>query len=567
MKTRLSVLISSLVVLTILSLTISSAAVSTGEFTVGNEPPTLSNLQVQDSATHWDNYDISGILDTHDITPNFRWNMADPNPDTLRTKVCISSAPGLCDIVNDTNLSVIDTYTIASGLTWPACGSSKIYYIDLTPNDGQIDGAVYSATFQILNSVPVISGFAMAPSVTATTTHSQTPTFSWTSTDADDGSENHWPADVITDSVYVGDTCGSGLYLNKPTGANPTGEIASTIPWGAIIGTVSTKNFCTRLVSSDSVCTTTSDNTLQLIDNIPDPALLVAGENIFLSDSAITASDSCIDFLPQNCTIAPLAGTYTSVNIEARVQDIDADCSAITHSAQVTLKYPGKDYVYSLTYSRMVGDICYFTASIPSDDPAGIEFFRNPGGYNLELIVISQGGSLPAATHTWEYLSLVDIDYPALIYLGDKVQDGGNGIQLGQWNPGLSLAAMTNWGNRALTLLWEATDPQLTTTTPKLVGCSGHNATCWDLTTKDDFQVDDDTIQGETTETVLIPSNIPETPANVIFEPTGGLSICNIMTCVTPTTANLNTYFHIAPPIGLQTGTYQTALTITTNAI
>jgi hypothetical protein len=190
-----------------------------------------------------------------------------------------------------------------------------------------------------------------------------------------------------------------------------------------------------------------------------------------------------------------------------------------------------------------------------------------PGVYNAEITVNSQAGALAPGVKQWEYLTLVGIDYSDTVYLGDRAVDGGNGIQLGQWNPGLALALMTNWGNKNLNLDWEATDPELSTIIPKL-GCSSSTGTCWDLTSKDDLQVDDDNIQGEVVETGLTPINIPETVLRAGFQPAGGLDVCDVITCNSVALdETLGTYFHIAPPTGLQTGTYQTTITITTNVI
>src|SRR3989344_2954518 len=98
MHKQISVLLLSLI-LTISFLNLSIAAISTGEFQIGNEPPVASNLEVQDSSTHFDDYDSDSIMNTHDITPTFQWDLADPNPDPITTRICISSSSArTCDL-------------------------------------------------------------------------------------------------------------------------------------------------------------------------------------------------------------------------------------------------------------------------------------------------------------------------------------------------------------------------------------------------------------------------------------------------------------------------------------
>ena len=84
----------SIAVILMISLSYLVLSQTTGEFTIGNEAPIISDFEVQDGANSWD----STILDTHDLSPTFRWIATDPNPDTLTSTLCISSSPGACDI-------------------------------------------------------------------------------------------------------------------------------------------------------------------------------------------------------------------------------------------------------------------------------------------------------------------------------------------------------------------------------------------------------------------------------------------------------------------------------------
>ena len=124
------------------------------------------------------------------------------------------------------------------------------------------------------------------------------------------------------------------------------------------------------------------------------------------------------------------------------------------------------------------------------------------------------------------------------------------------------MATIFNKGNVVLELNWNATDPSIDGSE-----CDGNTATCWDLSTNDDLQVDDDNLVSETTETQLNAANIPENPTGVLFQPTGGLNICNVITCDSGIGETLDTYFHIKPPLGLSPGSYETEFTVTANPI
>ena len=172
----------------------------------------------------------------------------------------------------------------------------------------------------------------------------------------------------------------------------------------------------------------------------------------------------------------------------------------------------------------------------------------------------SQAGKLSSFqnNHVWEYQGLFAVEYPTAVFLGDPAVDGGDGIQLGQWNPGMSLAEMINHGNILLNIEWDATDPSSDASI-----CDGNTATCWDLSIADDLQIDDDSDVVDDTGSLSV-INVPETPSRVAFVPTGGLDICSTMICNDALLdETLNTYFHIKPPTGLSAGDYETTLTMT----
>jgi len=291
-----------------------------------------------------------------------------------------------------------------------------------------------------------------------------------------------------------------------------------------------------------------------------------------LSDS-VSGLTTCTQAPTQFCWITPLQGDYTSVEAKLTIDDQDADCSDLNHDATIVLCL--EDYAtggacdtgqgvfrsYDLSFAGMTGSECDFTISIPSGDAVnGIVFFEAPGNYKAYAEAVSQTGNLLSGfttSHGWQYSSLPNIEVPATVLLGD------DNIQLGSWNPGTSLATFTNKGNVLLTLDWDATDPEEETVDPKL-GCSGHTTTCWDLSTADDLQIDDDSDLTDDTGNLAV-ANIPETGVSTVnFNPVGGLAVCDAFDCNNPALEEtLDVYFHIKPPVGLQPGNYETDIRVT----
>ena len=546
---------------------------SVGQFTIGNEAPTIQSgsFGVQDSANGFDAIN----LDTHDLTPSFEWVVNDNNPDTLSSSICIGTATGLCDVLAETIIG--STFISGNLVSYEYTGTgigfnqgsdcnantcSKDYIVKLIANDGQDS---YSEEFIVsfLNDVP------NTPSgLTPSETHDQTPSLSWTATDGDDGSVNKWPMDTLTYHIQIGDIAGGEEYLADPFGLTPSASAGNPIPWGTPGSTEARNTVQVRIWSTDNTGINSAfyDTTLDLVDNLPELM------NIYMSDNVIDElTASCIDFL-QPCNINPLAGNYTSVNILLRINDTDEDCSLSTHSANAVLckvvdgsldvcdDLTNADYPYTLDFVSANGNECDFSISVPAGDPNGIEFFLAPNNYKMFLKASSQAGAstTPIDQVRWTFSSILAFDYPSSVFLGDRQAEGGDGIQLGQSNPGLPIATMTNYGNNVIGIEWEATDPSSDAST-----CNGNTATCWDLSTAPDLQIDDDTSSGEPVETLLTSVNVPEGPARVSFEPAGGLQICNAFACNSGTGEKLNTAFHVTPPVGLSAGDYQTTFTIT----
>jgi len=573
------ILISAIILIVVLAVSFFSYTVfsqTAGRFTVGNEAPYITGFEIQDGSSSWD--DGSGGYDTHDYTPNFRWDVEDNNPDTLTTSICIGTAVSLCDIVDESvagSYSGGDTVTYTSSATLTLeqtdCSGatcSKTYYVDVKVDDGQVE-KTSSFTFDLINSVPDLPS-----TLTPIESHDQTPDLSWTATDADDGSVDKWPADNLVYHIQVGAAApGDEDYLADPAGASASATITNPIPWGIPGATEARTTTYVRIWSTDNLGINSNnyEPTFDLVDNLP------SFVNVYLSDAVVSKStDSCIDFLPQNCHITPLAGDYTSVNAILTIDDLDADCSGLTHTAKLILcrvdsggaeicdEINNTHYVYDLNFDSATATNCDFTISIPASDPQGIEFFRAPGVFKMFIKATSQAGTstTPWNNYAWEYGTLPSLTYTDAVFLGDRVVDGGDGIQLGTWNPGLSAATMINHGNIILNLDWDATDPSSDAST-----CDSHTSTCWDLSTIDDLQVDDDSDLTDDTGNLAV-TNIPETPTTIGFQPVGGLNICDAMACDNiALDETLDTYFHIRPPVGLSAGDYETTFTITMNAV
>jgi len=544
---------------------------ATGEFTVGNEAPSLSNFEVQDGASSWDSTDFN----THDATPTFRWDVDDANPDLLTASICLGTSVGVCDLADESagTYNPGDTATYTSSLltieqtdcTAELC--SKTFYLTINVTDGSLMVS-QDFTFDLINTVPTMPSDLLVDASAVLETHNPLPTLTWTATDSDDGTTDKWPEDTLTYHIQVGAaTQGDEDYLADPSTSSASADVSSSIPWGTPGTTQAITTTYVRVWSTDDLGINSDyyDTTLDLIDNLPQFT------NVFLSDAPISPTASCIDFLPQPCFISPLSGDYTSVNIKLTIDDADEDCSDLTHTNKLVLclvnaSQPdlcdltnNADYIYDLTFEGSIDSSCDFSIAIPESDSRGIEFFNSPDIYKMYISSESQAGkSTTPWNQAWELSSLFAIDYTDSVFLGDRVADGGDGIQLGVWNPGLSSAIMTNFGNKDLNLEWEATDPSTDAST-----CSSHTATCWDLTTANTFQIDDDNIQGESTETNLNAENVPESPTRIQFNPTSGLQICDVITCSSGIGETINTYFHIQPPVGLSPGNYQTDLTIT----
>ncbi|MEA3430532.1 MAG: hypothetical protein U9R08_04630 [Nanoarchaeota archaeon] len=515
---------------------IGDAVNSTNE-TIQNTPPNQpSGFEIQDGAANWD----SSSLDTHDQTPNMQWTTSDNDGDTVTTYVCISTTSGnrdtnTCDAYSSSTSS--DAVSAVSGLDYS--GTNRTYYVRLTPNDGSENGTAYDVEFNLLNSLP-----AQPTSFLPLDTHDQTPTLTWTATDPDDGTDNHWPADTLTYHLRVGTSYGDGTYENNDA-ANKAGEdVDSAIPWG-VPGTIYANNTVyVQVWTTDGNTDGTGldlNTTLDLLDYLPDIT------DVSLTDAG-SAYSSCTS---STCALNPVEHSNATVAVKLTATDTDDDCDTDSTAYiylclnNASCSESSYDFGWQVDSVSRSGSTCTyeFTTNKTQGTP---QFFDVPNAnYQLFVNISSQAGKRVSDgedTDSWIYGTLKAIDYPSLVTLGD------GSIDLNQWNPGTSLATMTNWGNDNLNLEWSATNPTSGTDT-------------WNLTGTD-FQIDDDNSQSAESSGYVAPVYMNTTAKT--FEPGTGLEVCSAATCSdNALNETLDTYYHIYPPTGLSAGTYNTTITIT----
>lgn len=517
--------------------TFAEVEIGVGRFIVGNTPPEQpSGLEIQDGASSWD----SSSLDTHDLTPNLRWTTSDNNSDIVTTTVCIATTSEKRDL-NDcdaySGLTTTDAVYNVTGLVFS--GANRTYYIRLSPNDGSQVGEVLDTQFYLLNSLPNIPS-----GLNPTSIHNQTPILNWTATDLDDGSVNHWPADTLQYHIKAGTYYGDGSYKNNDD-ADKTGEIVdSAIPWGVPGEEWANNTIYVSIWTTDSSGEASEyyNTTLVVYDYLPDIT------NIEMTDAGSTYS-SCIS---STCGINPVEHSDSHVAVRVTATDTDQDCDITGSETNIHLCLNNdscspsiSDYNLEIDSVTRLGSTCAYTfsANKTSGTP---EFFRAPSSnYKLYVNVSSQAGqriSDPERTASWTYGTLKSMNYPSTIVLGD------GSINLGQWNPGTTVATMSNWGNEKLDIEWSATDPTSGSYTWTLNGT--------------DFQIDDDNSHSNESSGHIAPIYLDSSAKT--FEPGDGLDVCGSVAC---NNANLNetldTYFHILPPLGLPSGVYNSTITIT----
>ena len=172
------------------------------------------------------------------------------------------------------------------------------------------------------------------------------------------------------------------------------------------------------------------------------------------------------------------------------------------------------------------------------------EFFRLAGDYLYHINVTDEIGERTSDSEmngTWTYNSLTAANFPSNITLGDDT------IDLGTWNYGTRQYNLTNYGNVIFDLQWNATNPNAGIDTWQLNGT--------------DFYLDDDGSLTDSPEYNLTSIVMNGTPL-YYFNYSTGIQVCTNYLCDSPLiNETLAAYWHIAPPVGLLAGTYNTTIT------
>ncbi len=529
-----------------------------GHFEVGNEaPPAPLELSIQDNETHWDN--TTGNIDTHDIKPSIRWiNGTDPNGDAITTHICIATSEAIIGefIAKDSTDCAYTTIAIissVSNITDSDINFSSInttYYITLIPDDGELNGTELNATIYFLNSLPVASNFG------TTTTHNQSPVVNWSVTDADDDSEDHWPADIeFYHYIWLGNDTNYTAYYTNMSAENDSTLITSTLPWGVPGADWANRTINVTIMANDTYLNSTEYNiTFVLYDYLP-----------HINDVQMVDIDSyggaCA--VAGHCLLNPIEHNNTNVSVRLNVTDTDGDCSDSNHEAWIMLclnTTPTTDcdessynnYSWEIDSVNTVGTSdCIFTFTTNKTEADSTpEFFRVPGTYKLHINVTSQAGernksNQSGSNATWQYATLKAVNYSSSVLLG------GGSPTLDEWNSGTHLYPLTNWGNDILVMQWNASDPTHEDGTGP-----GKN---WTLNNTD-FAIDDDA--NHNTDTEDIPWNYVNATLSH-FNHTTGLERCIVQSCDDENTnQTLDTYYHIHPLFGLIPGTYNTTITL-----
>ena len=527
---------------------------ATGNFSIGNiPPPAFTNFSIQDGASSWDNTS----LDTHDIIPNILWiNGTDNNDDAISTHICIANTTtfigqfiaGNSDNCIYSTTVAAGTYTLNDIPNLKFNSTNTTYYITLIPDDGADNGTELNETIYFLDSLPVASNFNITQS------HSQTPIVSWSVVDADDGSQDKWPADSLTHYILIGNNSNVTAYFTSMSADNTSTTISSAIPWGEPGADWANRTINVTIGVDDGYLNYSTYNytnyttSFTLYDYLPH---ITAVRITHHGDNYAQSCQSGGGF----CALTPEEHNNVTLAVKLNVTDTDNDCSGSNHEAWIMFclnssGYPNCDesgYNYSWEINSVASGAtneCIFTFSTNKTASDGtMEFFRPPGMYKLHLNVTSQAGERTNRSNSnasWEYGTTLAVNYSTALILG-----GGNPT-LDQWNDGTNRYTMTNWANALLVLEWNASDPT-----------SGLDN--WALNGTD-FAIDDDNSFSSSVNLTRVFLN----GTTKYFNHSTGLERCLAWGCNDlSTNETLDTYYHIYPPLGLQAGTYNTTITIT----
>ena len=215
-------------------------------------------------------------------------------------------------------------------------------------------------------------------------------------------------------------------------------------------------------------------------------------------------------------------------NVTAYICDIDdyASCSDTTYTYAKNLSYLGP---------AAGADEYYYTYNGTNNTP---QFWKQGGTWKL-YVKVTDDISTDYNETDFEYSTLMAANLSSILTLGEGTPT------LGQWSSGTNEYTLTNWGNVILSITWNATNPT-----------SGLGN--WTLNGTD-FAIDDDNNYADDTNNLVI---VYLNATNKTFEPASGLLRCTSNSCANEN-STLNTHYHIAPPLGLKAGNYNTTITIT----
>jgi len=519
-------------------------------FVIGNDAPTQAwNLSIQIGSASILNWSTAAnqLLYTHDFTPNINWtNGTDANGDQIDMFVCVKG------VATDSACDFYGAWTNQSNLTsFAGLNHSGIFYVNITTNDGTINGTTYSTNFTINNTVPTISGSALL----GNDTHDNTPGLNWSVVDPDNGGNYQWPADTQVDYIVIGDAAGEADNYNNTDGdANNNSEVTSALPWNATRDNwTSNRTYIVTVWAGDASENNGSSYSasLRLYDNLPNITQIWMADDGTLEDCSLAASTQCsLQAVSHN--------NVSNFIVQVNATDIDRDCDTSSSSATLYLcnKTSGAcnennyDFNFTLaTITKDTDDTRNCSYAFPSaQGPAFTPQFFVPGStaYLLQVNVSSQAGQAPGAimtgenNATWYYKNVSSVNYTGSIIMGDGT------INVNTWNPGTTIYNITNWGNVILNISWNITN------------MSGPAAQGWEMNGTD-LEIDDDAVRDSDTGNLAA---VGLNATNYTFVFGTGLDLCVAYDCNSPLkNESMETHWHIYPLAGIAAGTYYGNLT------
>ena len=528
-------------------------------FRLNNTPPLSPSLL---------NISKDTIRGVHNTRPDLNWTRGSDNEDGSGNNKCPAdnttyylmigdAAWGDTERVNARIFNLTNYTYGGTTLAWNTVVSeggwvNKTYYTRLIANDMIANSSVYDSNFTLYDNLPTTPR-----NLNITQTHDPTPELAWLNSNESDG-------DTIQYLIIASTT------------ANGNNDLMTL----QNITLNSTQNWFSQaaiLWSNDGQINGWANETVMLLINATDSG----GSG--LANGSYKANFTLYDFLPEvvnvslsdvtggyslctgsTCTLTPVGGTNISLAVMIGINDTDRDCDQ-TDANLVTTLYlclnksayqncsssanpvSGFNYSWSLANITRLNDVCTavfdYNLTAANGTP---EFFRLAGDYLYHINATDQTGynrliNDSERNGTWTYGTRQQPNFPGNITLGDDT------IDLGTWNYGTRQYNLTNYGNVIFDLQWNATNPNAGIDTWQLNGT--------------DFYLDDDGSLTDSPEYNLTSIVMNGTPL-YYFNYSTGIQVCTNYLCDSPLiNETLAAYWHIAPPVGLLAGTYNTTIT------